>query len=150
MRQIGAEGVLKFRGFKNNFTAEVRMRSTLLSIIVGICLAFTADAQCREAGSIRVPKGQNTATVTGTVSASRAVCYKFRGKTGQQVLATIASPNKYVRFSIIPDAYDVDAEETGDTTNWNGRLSGNYGDDYIVSIHTARGSGTYTLKMKFK
>ena len=126
------------------------MKYTFFTIFLSICFATTLNAQCREAGSIRVPKGQNTATVTGTVSAAKAVCYKFRGKTGQQVIASLTSPNKNVRFSIIPDAYDTDAEETGDTTSLTGRLKGFYGDDYIVSVHTAKGSGTYTLKMTFK
>lgn len=126
------------------------MRSTLFLMIVSFCFVIGANAQCRDAGSIRVPKGQNTATVSGTVSSAKAVCYKFRGKTGQQVIATLTSSNKSVRFSIIPDAYDTDAEETGDTTNWTGRLKGFYGDDYVVSVHTAKGSGTYTLKMTFK
>ena len=126
------------------------MRSTLFTMFLSICFAMAAHGQCREAGSIRVRKGQNTATVTGRVTSAKAVCYKFRGKTGQQVVAVLTSSNKNARFSIIPAAYDTDAEETGDTTSWNGRLSGNYGDDYIVSIHTSKGSGTYSLKMTFK
>ncbi|MFN2501573.1 MAG: hypothetical protein ABR530_06140 [Pyrinomonadaceae bacterium] len=107
-------------------------------------------AQCREAGSIRLAREATTATVTGNVSAVRAVCYKFRAQAGQTLAAALTSSNGLVRFSIQPDAFDVDDEVTGDTTSWRGKLKGDYGDKYIVSIRTRRGTGRYTLTVTFK
>ena len=112
--------------------------------------AASARAQCREAGTINVARGQTSATVKGTITSSRAVCYKFRARAGQTMSAILTSSNKQARFSIQPDAYDVDYEVTGDTTSWSGKLKGEYGNDYIVSIHTRRGSGTYALKVTFR
>lgn len=126
------------------------MKSLVFSLFLFLLFCVGANAQCREAGTIRVPKGQTTATVSGSLTAAKAVCYKFRGKAGQAVSAVLSSPNKSMRFSIVPDAFDVDDEETGDTTSWTGKLSGNYGDKYIVSIHTSKSSGSYVLKMTFK
>ena len=116
----------------------------LFTLIVG---ASNVWAQCREAGSIKFQRGQTSTTVSGRVSAAKAVCYKFRARAGQTLTASLASPNKRVRFSIIPDAFDIDDEVTGDTTSWQGKLDGAYGDNYIISIHMPKGSDTYTLKI---
>ena len=119
----------------------------LFTLFVGASIGW---AQCREAGSITFQRGRTTATVKGKVSAAKAVCYKFRARTGQTLTASLTSPNKRVRFSIIPDAFDIDDEVTGDTTNWRGKLNGDYGDDYIISIHLPKGSDSYTLKIAIK
>ena len=113
----------------------------LFTLFVGVS---TVWAQCREAGSINFQRGETSATVKGTVSAAKAVCYKFRPRRGQTLTATLTSPGKAVRFSIAPDAFDAD-EEVTDTTNWQGKLKGDYGDRYIISVHVPKGSDTYTL-----
>ncbi|HVF47520.1 MAG TPA: hypothetical protein VNA17_08145 [Pyrinomonadaceae bacterium] len=112
--------------------------------------ASTARAQCREAGSINVARGQTSATVKGRITSARAVCYKFRARAGQTMSATLTSSNRQARFSIQPDAFDVDDAVTGDTTSWSGKLKGDYGNDYIVSIQMLKGSGTYALKVTFR
>ena len=112
--------------------------------------ASTVWSQCRSAGSIKFPRGQSTATVAGKISSARAVCYKFQARTGQTLTASLLSPGGRVRFSIIPDAFDIDDEVTGDTTNWQGKLDGSYGDEYIVSIHVPKGSDTYSFKITIK
>lgn len=127
------------------------MKSFLTGLFFVLVLgAATARAQCREAGTISVARGQTSATVKGKITSARAVCYKFRARAGQTMSAVLTSSNKYARFSIQPDAFDVDAEVAGDTTSWTGKLPGSYGDDYIVSIYASRGSGTYTLKVTFR
>ena len=126
------------------------MKKLIALLFTLLISASTVWAQCREAGSIKFQRGQTSATVSGKVSAAKAVCYKFRARAGQTLTASLASPNKRVRFSIVPDAFDVDDEVTGDTTSWQGKLNGDYGDNYIISIHVPKGSDTYTLKITTK
>jgi len=118
----------------------------VLALLVGVSAAL---GQCREAGSIKFQRGLTNATVTGTVTSAKAICYRFRALAGQTVTASLKSPSTRARFSIAPDAEDADLAVT-DTTSYVGKLESNYGDKYILSIHVPKGSASYTLKVEIK
>ena len=119
-----------------------------LMMFVGTSAAW---AQCRDGGSIRFQRGKTSATLSGRVSAARAVCYKFRARAGQTLAVSLTSPGGRVRLDVIPDAFDVDDAVASDTTSWEGKLNGDYGDDYIISVHLpGKGSDAFTLKVTIK
>ena len=111
--------------------------------------ASTAWAQCREGGSIRFPRGRTSTVIKGRVTAARAVCYKFRARPGQRLIAHLTSPGKRARFSLLPDAFDTE-EIVSDTSDWEGELDGSYGNDYILSVYLPKGSDTFTLEVTIR
>ena len=120
----------------------------MLMLFVG---ASSAWAQCRDGGTIRFQRGKTSATLSGKVSAARAVCYKFRARAGQTLAVSLNSPGGRVRLDVVPDAFDVDDAVVSDTTSWEGKINGDYGDDYIISVHLpGRGSDAFTLKVTIK
>lgn len=120
----------------------------VLVLFVG---ASAARAQCRDGGGIRFPRGKTGATVSGRVSAAKAVCYKFRARAGQTLAVSLTSRAGRVRLNVIPDAFDVDDAVTSDTTDWQGVLKGDYGDDYIITVHLpGKGSDTFTLRVSIR
>ncbi|MFL6375010.1 MAG: hypothetical protein ACJ73D_10110 [Pyrinomonadaceae bacterium] len=118
--------------------SRLGLTTTLLFIFVASCAM--ARAQCREAGGIQFARGKTSGTVNGTVSAGKAICYKFRVSAEQAVKVVLRSPNHDVRFGLSPDAFDAD-EVASDTADWEGVIKGKY----VISVHVAKGSDTFTL-----
>ena len=110
-------------------------------------------AQCKNGGQIRFPRGRTSTVIKGRVSAAKNICYKFRARGSQRLIAHLTSPSKRVRFTVIPDFYDAMwLEGADDVTDWEGELANPANDDYIISvgIPKGRGSDTFTLEITIR
>ena len=122
----------------------------MLALLVGGPAAW---AQCRDGGSIRFPRGRTSTVIKGRVSAARGICYKFRARGNQRLIAHVTSPSKRVRFTVVPDYFDAMwLEGANDVTDWEGELNSPAGDDYFISVNIpkGRGSDTFTLELTIR
>ena len=118
------------------------MKKLTIGLVVILALCSIARAQCREGGNILFARGKTSGTVKGTVTSTKAVCYKFRVIKEQGVRLVLTSPNKGVRFGVAEDALDADEIAT-DVKSWNGVVKGRY----IVSIRVSKGTAAFTLRL---
>ena len=119
----------------------------IVSLFVLVFGIVTAWAQCEERGSIKFPRSQSSAVVTGRIGRAKSVCYKLRAREGQELTATLTSSGRDVTFSVVPDIYDSDTI-VEQATSWRGELTS--GNNYFISISAPRAGAAFTLKVTIR
>lgn len=112
---------------------------------LSILLAINAFAQ-NEQQRIKFARGENSATVSGSVSSGKNDSYLIGGREGQKMSVRISSGGKNAAFQIRDAANGTYLGSAGsDATEWSGALptTGDY--EIVVS-----GSADYKLTVTIK
>ena len=119
----------------------------IISLFVLVFGIVTAWAQCEERGSIKFPRGQSSAVVTGRIGRARSVCYKVRAREGQELSLSLVPPLGGATFTVGSETYDAEPL-VEDVTTWRGDLSD--GRDYFISVSAPRSGTTFVLKVTIR
>jgi len=116
---------------------------------LSLSLLFSATntwAQCAGTKRIAFQRGTTTAVLKGDVGATKAVCYQLRVRAGQRMIVHLTSPARGVRFTVIPEGYDVEPIAGAENVeSWEGVIDAT--GDYTISVHAPRAGQTYTLEV---
>lgn len=115
------------------------LKTTILKSLLVLIMAVALGGESMAQNRIKFARGQNSATVKGTIGKDGDVRYTVRGTKGKTITVRVVSGNNYVFAGV---------EAVGEGRTVTGKLQ--YDGDYIIELSNGGNQTNFTMTVTIR